>query len=389
MTAFTWPTGDSAFLLSGMRWGALHNGRSNASELNGATQGISLPGTRRLLTLDVPEQTYDERARLAAFFERLNGFEHRVAIWDLARPTPPGLAGSPTVSGAVSQFAETLNIASGGLAGVNMLKATQRLDAATWTKSATTISANATTAPDGTSTADKIVEDTATAQHLVFQSTTGSVSAGQAVTYSEYFKASGRDLVVLAFTSSGAFTSFRSALFDVTAGTATAVSGPGATSSIEAVGSGWYRCSLMAVADATGAVAARSYLSTTTISATAYLGNGTSGVFAWGAQVEPAESASPYSGLPTVNQGDWLGLVTSTGNQLVKAVNKVVADTSDLITGVEIRHMLRGSVANASAVTILRPTALYTQRNPDQVLMPRGGRNKCPAVSIDLVEAFA
>lgn len=386
MTVYTWPTGDSAFWLKAQTWGAIHNGRSNTSELNSDTQGISLPGTRRTLTLEVPQQTYDERARLAAFFERLNGFEHRVAMWDHARPTPPGLSGSPTVSGAVSQFAETLNIASGGLAGVNMLAKTQQFDAAAWTKASATITANAIAAPNGTTTADKLVTASGTA--LTPRVSQGFTSvAGVTYVYSIHVKAG--ELGWVRVLSTGATGATVAGYINLATGAIGAGGSPSLIASQPVPGAaGWYRVSLRI--DATVSGAAVVYTQTANVdNAGTMTGDGTSGIYVWGAQLEVESVMSDYSGLPTVTPGDWLSLVTSTGNQLVKVVNTVVADTSDLLTGVEIRHALRGSVANGSAVTIVRPTGLYVQRNPDQVLMPRGGRNLCPPVSIELVEVFS
>jgi hypothetical protein len=55
---------------------------------------------------------------------------------------------------------------------------------------------------------------------------------------------------------------------------------------------------------------------------------------------------------------------------------------------VEVRHMLRASVASASAVTLEKPTALYV-RTESGLAMPRQPGNAEPGLSIDLVEVFA
>ena len=55
-------------------------------------------------------------------------------------------------------------------AGVNLCLQSQAFDNASWTKTRATITTDATTAPDGTSTADKIVEDaTAANDHQMYQ----------------------------------------------------------------------------------------------------------------------------------------------------------------------------------------------------------------------------
>jgi len=54
-------------------------------------------------------------------------------------------------------------------ARVNTLLNSEDFSSASWNKSRATVTANAATAPNGTLTADKIVEDTATNNHRVFQ----------------------------------------------------------------------------------------------------------------------------------------------------------------------------------------------------------------------------
>jgi len=54
----------------------------------------------------------------------------------------------------------------------NLLTWTEQFDNAVWTKTNAAVTANATTAPDGALTADKLVEDTANAQHRILKSLT-------------------------------------------------------------------------------------------------------------------------------------------------------------------------------------------------------------------------
>lgn len=117
MTVYAWPTGDSAFLLEGITPGVLHNSRSNTSELNAATQGISLPGARWAWTIELPVQSYAERARVEAFFNRLNGVEHSIGLWDLARPVPRGTCNlsGVTLNAAAAQFAEQIVLTGCGV----------------------------------------------------------------------------------------------------------------------------------------------------------------------------------------------------------------------------------------------------------------------------------
>src|SRR5262249_8596564 len=60
--------------------------------------------------------------------------------------------------------------------GPNALLYSDQFDNAAWTKSGCSISANAATAPDGTMTADRIVENSSTSAHLVTQAITVSAT---------------------------------------------------------------------------------------------------------------------------------------------------------------------------------------------------------------------
>jgi hypothetical protein len=285
----------------------------------------------------------------------------------------------------VSQFAETLNIAGAIYAGDSLVRRTQDFGDASWAKTASSVTVNAATAPDGATTADQFLETAVAGVHFMLGQS-AAYSVGAVYTSSIHAKASTSSKLGL-FLPSAAFPSTgRHGWFDL-AGGAVGGAQSGVTAQITNVGSGWYRCSISALCTVTASASGGLYLTQGGFG-DAYLGVVTNGVYIWGAKVEQSSAATAYT-QPTVTQGDWLALVTSAGNQLVKCMNTVVADSSDQLTGVEIRHALRGSVASGSAVGIVQPTGLYVQRNPDQVLMPRGGRGMCPATSIDLVEVFA
>ena len=67
----------------------------------------------------------------------------------------------------------------------NLLTFTQEFDNAAWGKTAATVTANTTTAPDGTSTADTLSADGTSSSHAVIQ----AVSSGFARCSSVYLKA--------------------------------------------------------------------------------------------------------------------------------------------------------------------------------------------------------
>lgn len=167
----------------------------------------------------------------------------------------------------------------------NLLTYSEQLDNAAWAKTNATITANATTAPDGTTTADKLVEASDSA---VLHSTnifSAILLSGQ-YTFSVYAKASERNWLLLNFAvSNGTYSvSDSRAWFDLSNGTVGTVGGTGATASITAAGNGWYRCVL---SSGSYASANRKVLAATATAdgSSSNDGDGTSGVYIWGAQL--------------------------------------------------------------------------------------------------------
>lgn len=190
---------------------------------------------------------------------------------------------------------------------VNLLTYSEQFDT-TWAKTQATVTANSTTAPDGTTTADTLLDTAVSNIHYISQTVTGSPS-GVTYTVSTYLKAStlGYATVGLSDISSGSL--YAVVVFNLSSGTV-ATSGAAGTgysvtsSSITSVGNGWYRCVATVVAGTSVAFlkAVVGCNKTGVITGSAggfesYLGNG-SGVFVWGAQLEAGAFATSY--IPTV-----------------------------------------------------------------------------------------
>ena len=181
-------------------------------------------------------------------------------------------------------------------ASANLLTWTQQFDNAAWGIGATTVTANATVAPDGTSTADKVIATAVAGYHVKNQLVT--VTSGVSYTLSFYVKAAEYTKVYFCDAQSGKYAcSFD--LAAVTAGTPTG-SYTGKSASIESAGNGWYRCELQFIPTATEASrpSATGYPdtgATLTNFGASYTGDGTSGIFIWGAQLEAASAATTYT----------------------------------------------------------------------------------------------
>lgn len=180
--------------------------------------------------------------------------------------------------------------------GSNLLTKSQEFDHANWLKTNASVSANATTAPDGTSTADKLVEDNTTNIHVIAQTLAKSPAAIQC-TFSVYVKPGGRDTVILQL-QDGA-TVWASTHFN--AATGTVISTDLGTATITVAANGFYRCTITGISTVLTPLIAIVYL--TNGSAASYAGNGTSGAFLWGAQLEFASAASAYVATTTAAIG--------------------------------------------------------------------------------------
>lgn len=180
----------------------------------------------------------------------------------------------------------------------NTLIYSEQFDNAAWPKNAANVTANAGTDPSGSTSADKFVEDTtASSTHTLLQY--ASFTSGISYTFSVYAKAAERSVIILQF-GAAAFSSAPSAWFDLTSGTVSKTTGTPATTAIQNVGGGWFRCTLVATCTTTYATApARIYLDISPTGGSAYTGDGSSGAYVWGAQLEVGTFPTSY--IPTTS----------------------------------------------------------------------------------------
>jgi len=158
-----------------------------------------------------------------------------------------------------------------------------------YSKQGSSISADFATGPNGTSNADKLIENSAPAEH--FAAPTISFTSGVAYTWSIYVKAQERSIFWVRF-SGGPFGSER-VFFDLSTGTV-GTEDVGATGKITALANGWFRVTATATASST-ASGGTAFGITTTDGLTSYLGDGTSGMLYFGAMVEALPFASSYT----------------------------------------------------------------------------------------------
>jgi hypothetical protein len=171
----------------------------------------------------------------------------------------------------------------------NLLTYSQEFDNAIWLKDATTISANTVAAPDETTTADKIIENSSNAVHAVYRSASLTATT---YTYSVFLKQAERSWAYVRLASVAG----QGAYFNLSTGVIGTVES-GITASISKIGNGWFRCSVSILATASGWYPQHG--PTTGDGVSSYQGNGVSGIYAWGAQLEAG--AFPTSYIPTTS----------------------------------------------------------------------------------------
>ncbi len=206
---------------------------------------------------------------------------------------------------------DSITLAPKGLlieeARTNLLTYSDQFDNVAWVKSGlnttgTPAYIDVAVSPDGTQNADFMIEDTANSQHTTRVS--AALLATTTYTYSFFVKAAGRINISVSRFNSAVVPSFVHTF---------TLTGSGASSggTVIALSNGWYRCSGSFTTIGAGVGGFVILLSDGT--GTTYLGNGTSGVYIWGAQLEAGAFATSYiptTLLPVTRNAD---VVTMTG----------------------------------------------------------------------------
>jgi hypothetical protein len=230
---------------------------------------------------------------------------------------------------------------------VNRFTYSDEFDNAAWIKARASITPNATTASDGTLTADLLIEDTTAANsHMVYRVVTPAI--GDVLGWSVEAKLYSGNRHLAMYFSAGAWGSFRYASFDLATGAVTFANGS-IVASTEYLGDGWWRCIAIPPASTVSAatnVQARLNNGATTI----YTGDGVSGIYLrraqyFGAYLTPSIETGATAILPPDATSTFH--LRSTESEIPYADYIAAANVCDeVVPGLGARYTINGTVTS-------------------------------------------
>ena len=169
----------------------------------------------------------------------------------------------------------------------NLLTYTEQFDNAYWAKNSITATSDVAVSPTGVLTADKIAETTTTAIHFI-ASPAVSLASATNVTASVYVKAAERTWCIVRF----GYQNYGRYVNLATGAVGAIYAAAPDTFTVQDAGNGWYRVTL-SKSLSSGNIGLSVDIATSD-GVNSYTGDGTSGIYIWGAQLELGNTASAY-----------------------------------------------------------------------------------------------
>ena len=257
-------------------------------------------------------------------------------------------------------------------AGHNLLTYSEQFDNASWVKLDVTVTANAATAPDGTLTADKIVPDNAAA--------IGPTSARLYKTYTNpaapvlnngavWLKAGEFDTAIITIVG-GAPAIDAGVTIDLTNGSLSSATGTFTPTVIDE-GDGWYK---VTIGDTSNSTSATPSFSIYPDDSTASTGDGTSGIYIWGAHVYRSDLGG-MADIPTSYRGlssSSTYLPTTTAARYLPRVDNHIWDGSSWVKRCLVEPQSTNLVTYSSEFDNAAWTKFSVTINANQTTAPDG-----------------
>ena len=194
----------------------------------------------------------------------------------------------------------------------NLLTYSEDLSNGVWLKlgsagSSVSTNVSATTAPDGTNTADKFIVGTGSGAWYIANYSNPNIVSGQANTFSVYVKAAELGYVFVRPHNNSANFGASGFIVNLSDGTITypsAPTAPASTGTATSAGNGWWRITCTSTANLTVTpttggpgiwpASSASFSSLGGVAPANFTGNGTDGIYVWGADFRTGSSAGTY-----------------------------------------------------------------------------------------------
>ena len=229
-----------------------------------------------------------------------------------------------------------------------------------------TLNHNNDNSPEGVQNATQVVPNTSNANHFLDKSGFNRTN-GEYITTTIYAKANGYDYLYLSLSASrlyGVFDISNGVVMLTNSNTTDFINDSG---NIEAVGNGWYRCTLIGQAQNTNATYLRVSCAPTSSNThtPTYAGDGTSGVLIYGVQVETnASYATSY--IPTY--GSSVSRVQDNPNELINVSTNGILNNYNSTAFIHIKK-------NLGTTGLTRFLALYSASGNNPRILLYAGNN--------------
>ena len=201
---------------------------------------------------------------------------------------------------------------------------------ATWTKQTVTATiSGSVTDPSGGTNGNTITESATTAYHNFYDYP--ALITGQAITGSIYLKANTRTFALVCLSGPAFGGSSNGAIINLSTGAVGNSFGTYSSIAVSNAGNGWYRVSVTATTSATNNGSLQVILATADSSVFAnlsYAGDGTSGIYAWGAQLEQRSAVTAYNATTTTAITNYIPVLQTAASNQARFDHDPVAGTS-------------------------------------------------------------